>query len=292
MRIQSLSVVVPTVRCVNNCPFCVSRMHDSPYVNQIEKNEKFYGLYRDDYLKRLSFARENGCNTVILTGNGEPLQNRQFLRHFADWNQQLGEKRFKWIDLQTTGVLVGEAMLRFLRNDVGVTTISVSVSDLFDNRNNAAIIGMPSRAVANLDYLCSEVKRYDFNLRISINMLYNIEKWSLKDVWLRLLNLGADQVTFRTLYAAEGTEQAAWIEEHGASAKYIANIVRYVQENGKPLERLPFGAVKYSVKGISTVVDDNCMHQREELSSDYRYLILQPNCKLYSRWDDPASLVF
>ena len=25
---------------------------------------------------------------------------------------------------------------------------------------------------------------------------------------------------------------------------------------------------------------------------EYKYLILRPNCKLYSQWDDPASLIF
>ena len=27
MKIQTLSVVVPTKKCVNNCPFCVSKLH-------------------------------------------------------------------------------------------------------------------------------------------------------------------------------------------------------------------------------------------------------------------------
>lgn len=34
MKIQSLSVVVPNQKCINNCAFCVSKMHTEDYTNQ------------------------------------------------------------------------------------------------------------------------------------------------------------------------------------------------------------------------------------------------------------------
>ena len=57
---------------------------------------------------------------------------------------------------------------------------------------------------------------------------------------------------------------------------------------------LPFGAEKYSINNITTVVDNNCMDDaRERVEPDtYKYLILRPNCKLYSSWDDNGSLIF
>ena len=72
MKIQSLSVVVPNQKCINNCAFCVSKMHTEDYTNQKEGNARFYDLYERDYVKRLEFARDNGCNTAALTGNSEP----------------------------------------------------------------------------------------------------------------------------------------------------------------------------------------------------------------------------
>ena len=83
MNIQSLSIVVPNRRCINNCAFCVSKMHCGEFPNQMDDNGAFYDLYERDYMRRLEFARDNGCNTVMLTGNSEPQQNRQFLQHFA-----------------------------------------------------------------------------------------------------------------------------------------------------------------------------------------------------------------
>ena len=137
MNIQSLSVVVPSAKCINDCAFCVSKMHKEEYKNQLDSNKPFYDLYQKDYLKRLEFARDNGCNTVMLTGNSEPQQNRPFLEKFGLLNEQL-DKPFRWIEIQTTGVLLDDGYLRFLRNHVGVSTISISLSS-FDGEENAKI---------------------------------------------------------------------------------------------------------------------------------------------------------
>jgi 2-iminoacetate synthase ThiH len=74
MKIQSLSVVVPAKKCVNNCPFCVSKMHNEDYENMMYSGNLYYNLYEKDFIRRLDFARDNGCNTVMLTGDCEPLQ--------------------------------------------------------------------------------------------------------------------------------------------------------------------------------------------------------------------------
>lgn len=89
MNIQSLSVVVPNKSCINNCAFCVSKMHCDSYKNQMDDNLPFFDLYLKDYLKRLEFARHNGCNTVMLTGNSEPQQNRKFLTYFGLFMQMM-----------------------------------------------------------------------------------------------------------------------------------------------------------------------------------------------------------
>ena len=91
MVIQSLSVVVPGKKCVNQCDFCVASMREEPYKDQLDENGAFYDLYINDYKKRLEFARDNGCNTVMLTGNCEPQQNRAFLKTFGLLNQSLSK---------------------------------------------------------------------------------------------------------------------------------------------------------------------------------------------------------
>jgi sulfatase maturation enzyme AslB (radical SAM superfamily) len=289
LKIQSLSVVVPNKKCINNCAFCVSKMHTEEYPNMLDGNLPFYDLYQEDYIRRLEFARDNGCNTVMLTGNSEPQQNRMFLQTFGTLNKQLS-KPFRWIEMQTTGVLLDEPYLRFLRNHVWVSTISLSMSS-FDNEINCKYNGTPEKYKVNIEELCRSIKKYDFNLRISINMTDAFNNYSPEEIFRHVKSLGADQATFRILYTSGlDTAQDRWINEHAADKAVIDAVKDYVLKNGRPLEILEFGAIKYSVNEISTVIDDDCMSTIEKES--LKYLILRENCKLYSKWDDKGSLIF
>lgn len=291
MKIQSLSVVVPG-GCPNNCHFCVSKLHPNPYVNQIEKNTRFRDVYRKDYIQKMNFARDNGCNTVILTGNGEPVLNREFLNSFSEWNGQL-DRPFRWIELQTSGVTVDEEKLRWLRNTVGVSTISLSLSSVFDSEDNASYNRTPGNLTVNIDTLCAEIKRYDFTLRLSLNLTDRYEGEEICEIFDRCSDLGANQITFRVLYES-GTDSTIdnWIKDHRCYGNIQERIQKYINQNGNPLERLPFGATRHSVRGMSVVIDSDCMSKAPREEENVKYLILQPNCKLYSRWDDPGSIMF
>lgn len=295
MEVQSLSVCVPG-GCPNNCKFCVSRMHTSPYINQIELNKPFRDLYENDFKRRLQFARDNGCNTIILTGEGEPVMNFHFLRDFAHWNSAI-QSPFRWIEIQTSGVTIDDETLRFLRNTVLVNTISLSLSNVCNSESNREINGTPEKLKVDIDWLCHEIKRYDFNLRLSLNMtdVYENQWGTGAYCFNRLMEkaeeLGANQVTFRKLYVSEeGLPQTKWIKEHGAHDALFKTINDEIRTRGKELEVLPFGAIRYSFKGISLVVDDDCM--AKTVKPVMKYMILRPNCKLYTRWDDPGSLLF
>ena len=57
---------------------------------------------------------------------------------------------------------------------------------------------------------------------------------------------------------------------------------------GKPLGRLPYGATKYSLNGLSVVIDDDCMAKKKDVTADggdtVKYLILQPDCRKIGRF--------
>ena len=292
MNIQSLSVVVPG-RCLNACKFCVSKLHREEYVDQIEKNLRFRDLYERDFMERLQFARDNGCNTLILTGDGEPVVNKEFLNDFASWNAQISAP-FRWIEIQTSGVTLDDEKLRWLRNKVRVTSISLSLSDVFDNGRNQDYNGTPDKIKIDIDQLCSEIKRYDFNLRLSLNLTDHYNAVGVASIFERCAALGADQVTFRVLYDVESSvspEIHQWIKEHRLVASKVAEINDYIRRQGRKLERLPFGSLRYSVQSMSTVLDDDCMSTAEDVDA-IRYLILRANCKLYTKWDDRGSILF
>lgn len=294
MEIQSLSVCVPA-GCPNNCKFCVSKMKGDEYPNHIEKKQAFRGLYKDDYKRRMEFARDNGCNTVILTGQGEPLMNKRFLEDFFEWNENM-RKPFRWIELQTSGVTLvhpdepDQKTLRWLRN-AGVSTVAVSIS-AWDDDTNASYNGTPENMKVNVENLCREVRRYDFNLRLSMNMTCAFEDVSPDEIFRGAQRLGANQVTFRKLYESGiGGVQDTWIRKHKLSDDAWEKITSFVTTKGRKLERMPFGAYKYSLGGISTVMDTDCMSTAKDKEA-LRYLVLRPDCRLYSKWDDKGSLIF
>lgn len=296
MKIQTLSIVVPRPgkKCINNCPFCVSRMRETEYNSANSVN------IGRNLQRRLQFSRDNGCNTMIITGEGEALQNKDFLENLRYYNLGIKDP-FQWIELQTTGVLLDDKNLDFMEK-IGVTTIALSVADIFSDENNNKIIGTPPKGYIKLEKLCKRIKDLGFNLRLSINMISVYDNVSPAVVMRRAKDLGADQVIFREFYTSENdSKENTWIEMNKASDKTMKRFNEYILKYGKALERLPFGAMRYSLDGISTVLDSNCMASNgdelaERLSTDgeetIRYLILRPNGKLYTKWDDKGSLIF
>ena len=255
----------------------------------MDENLPFYDLYEKDYVKRLEFARDNGCNTMMITGDVEPQQNRTFLQRLGSINHTLASP-FRWIEMQTTGVLLDEPYLRFLRNHVGISTISVSLSS-FDSDVNAEYNGTLDKFRVDLRSLCQKIKKYDFNLRLSVNLTDWFSGMASEDFFAQGRDFGADQVTLRILYSSkDSSEQSEWVNAHKCDEDTAAYFAGYVTLNGRMLEKLEYGRTKYSLLGMSIVIDNDCMST--DAKSELKYLILRPNCKLYSKWDDFGSLVF
>ena len=99
-----------------------------------------------------------------------------------------------------------------------------------------------------------------------------------------------------------------WIKENKCGDDVLNYINTYIRLNGVKLERFSFGSLKllllqYSIDEMSVVVDDNCMANTEKhnkLLDEYsmfreesiRYYIIREDGRLYTRWDDLASLIF
>jgi hypothetical protein len=272
-------------------------MHDNNYENKID------GI---QLRKRLKWAVMNGINTCILTGTGECLQNSEFLHNLHDIFDSMNFP-FPNTEIQTTGVMLSrKTPLDFyyefeLLNKLQVNTISLSVFDIFNNDNNLRIIGVAPHLQFNLDELCELIKTQGFNLRLSINMIDIYDKVSSEEILNRCKELGADQVTFRKLYeTGDNSSQSKWVRDNQCvhaitdMREYISGANRgrggIIKGHGKKLHKLPFGAYVYSINGMSTVIDFDCMSKDND--EDLKYVILRENGKLYSQWDDEGSLIF
>lgn len=301
MNIQSISVCVPAKRCINDCKFCCSKMHAADYEDRFTKLNT-YDDYIKDMRKRLEYARQNGCNTCMLTGNNEPQQNKEFLRTFAEINRSLSAP-FLNIEMQTSGAYIDDGMLNFLKNTVGVTTIAISVACISNPEKNIELIQTPDKDL-NISKLAESIKAKNMNLRICLNMNDHMldgcdsmedPEEAVKDIVSRCKYLNADQITCRALWTSEdGTSQAEWINQNVTSLTHdvIKEFKKQVKEDGKYLDTLEYGADRYDFKGFSTVIDEDSMAQSQEKKDSVKYLILRPNGKLYSKWDSKASLIF
>jgi hypothetical protein len=95
------------------------------------------------------------------------------------------------------------------------------------------------------------------------------------------INWKPDQVSFKKLFGADSVASKNYddfIKQFKSCAEY------------KRLELLSLGVWKYDVHGIGVVWNDDCMVSNEHETP--RYLILQPDGRLYTRWDSKASAIF
>jgi hypothetical protein len=314
MNIQTLSIVVPTKGCVNKCKGCVSRMHGNEYENCFDAFQ---------IKKRIKYAVNNNINTCIITGTGEALQNINFLSNLEKIFKEM-DHPFPNVEFQTSGVMLMEKTERIheitnkiitrfpnieLLKRLGVNTISLSIWDIFDSNNNSEIINVSEKLRFNINDLCFFIKQQGFNLRLSLNMTDVYDNKTIHEILRRCKGLLADQVTFRKLYYSgydNDSEQSLWVRKNACVDSVFVNIIKYIKGTpiydkktkkkeftggeGKALYKLPFGATVYSITGMSTVIDDNCMSKNE--SEKLKYIILRENGKLYSQWDDEGSLIF
>lgn len=296
-NVQSLSICVPGKKCINKCKFCVSCMHADDYENQMDENLPFYDLYLKDYVNSMIFAKENDANTMMITGDIEPLQNRHFLQTLALINKfvlpQKGCSPFNWIEIQTSAVGFNEGYARFLRNTVGVRVLSFSLSS-FDNEKNAEIVGMPKNMTVDITAACALAKKYDFVLRLSLNMSKEMLRSVgesmhgeniISKIFEKAQELGANQVTFRKFYADGDNEQSQWIKENKVDDEFFENLHKYVKTKGRLIGKLPYGYDQYSVNGISVVIDEDCMNQEKSQKEASKYFVIRPDCKVYDGWN-------
>ena len=221
--------------------------------------------------------------------------NKKFLEFIGAINYY-SERPFKNIEIQTSGLLLDSEYLDFLMEKVEVKTISLSLSAL-DNGNNYRYNNpVDEKFKLNIDETCKLIKDNNLNLRLSLTLTEYYNRFytedSISNLFKRIQELGADQVTFKTLYESGGDlPEDMWVRKHKAREEVETYITDYIRKNGKVIRTLLTGEFVFSIHGMSVVINKDCMSRRF-LEDTLRYVILKPDGKLYTQWDDPASLLF
>lgn len=304
--IQSLSICCPAKKCINHCETCTARQHDNPYVDKFNGSRCQTFEYWNDVIKRMQYAQDKGCTTVMLTGSVEPQQNRRWLEGLYLAMKSL-PKPFLNIEMQTTGAFIDKDYLLFLKS-MGVTTLAISTFNIFDDEVNRSIEHCADETLKLYD-LCETAKGLGFNIRICVNITDYAFTESFRPQWFmgpdtsirneiqrifaRCSELFADQVTFRKMWSVDGTPEGEWIKKNCGShcEGFLNGINDYVLRNGKLLNVLPYGAARFDCSGLSIVVDTDSM-AKDETNMATKYYIIRENGKMYSSWDSKASLVF
>ena len=225
---------------------------------------------------------------MILTGTAEPQQNLDFIYQLLAYNRLL-RKPFYNITIQTTASGLHVKDIKELA-DAGVTTFALSMSS-FNELTHWEITNTPkNKQILSFGNLFNAVKNNNMNLRVCFNLTNEFINISPSYFFNWAEECEVDQVTFRKIYADGDNEKAKWVKQHEFPLDNFDDIAKYIKTNGTPISRLPYGFIQYSVHGISTVIDDNCMSK--DNIDEIKYAILRPNGHLYSRWDDTGSLIF
>ncbi len=268
-KISSLQISVPLKGCINNCKSCIAKISINPLnfkdYTECENFEK-------EYIEKLKIIKEKGCKNVVITSDkGEPLQNKKFLQEIGNFNKILNN--YFNFEIQTTGVLLNNNNLNFLKN-IGIKIISVSVFDIFNDKNNLDIIDVKEKLIFSLNDICKNIKDTGFILRLSINLINTYNKHTIKQLFNKIEELNPDQVTFKNLwYTEEDNPINNWIKTNKASNDILNKISNYLDINGYKISNY-----KYSFKNKSIWLIDNCMIGN--------YVILRNDANLYRSWID------
>jgi hypothetical protein len=292
MNIHSMSISIPAGHglplCNAACPFCISRL-----TGKAEKWNTGILQWTAKFKNACSFCRNNGVNTLLITGKGEPFINiRDSLSACL-----IAREYFSIIEIQTNGSLCTEENLINLLNK-GLTTLAISISHP-DPEENSRLINL--KEVVDYKKISGIANSLGLIVRVSFNLsrVWDYKNKKIIDWVKEILNDGsvkADQYTFRIIDVPpvaeikDYTKIAGWIRKNKLNDKELDKINRYVQDNGIFIRKLNWGASIYDVNGFSVAIVD-CLQKPTGNDDDIRSVIFMPNAHVYSSWELKGSIL-
>ncbi|TXT54323.1 MAG: putative Radical SAM domain protein [Candidatus Thorarchaeota archaeon] len=272
--IGSLQVTIPA-GCMNDCPFCVYRQHATRFRTEWQSNHE---RWTQEIAKRVRYAASRVA-AIMITSHGEPTININYIRDVMGIINRVAPE-MAHVEIQTSGVGLTEEKLDILY-EAGIRVISLSVPALHEE-DIIRIMRVPAKANYEPLNLVAMIREKGFVLRLSIAMTNWFDDYNIDYIMDLLVNVWKpSQASFKKLYGADNIATKVYDElltEFKSRTRY------------RKLELLALGAWKYDADGIGVVWNDDCMVSEE--TADPRYLILQPDAKLYTRWDTKGSVIF
>lgn len=285
MKTHTFSIVVGTAACNAKCPFCVSKMTQSPASLDLVNVRRFHTACR------IVEQARDGLVSVLLTGKGEPLLFPIGITQYLKWLQ---EYRFPLIDLQTNGILLKSCDDQGYLNKwaaTGLTLVCISITHWEPDHSNSLMgidRGFDFYKAIEVVHKAGLAARLNCTLTKSgCSTLYDVDT---------LINCcrreGIEQLTFREVEVPDyvsGPELGDMTNQVRNYAKKekpvgFANQIRLHLEmkGATKLMELPHGAVIYDDDGQNVCVS-NCLTSTSD-PNDIRQIIFFPDGRIAYDW--------
>lgn len=297
MKIQTFSVIVGDTACNAHCPFCVSKMTPECGVGSD------MGINLKNFRKSCQFAKDSGVSTVLMTGKGEPLLEKNRKNLFLHLSV-LSHYKFPFVEIQTNGTEVmnmSEDELYKL-SDLGVSTFIISCVH-YDREKNRKIY---NKNYPDLEELVDFLHAKYFSVRLSCVMLrdYIGDLDSLLTFVGRCKEWGVEQFTARPVMNAIKVENICgkddrdpekemyrWTEEQRREIQMSEILGHFnFEKPAVKLLELMHGATVYDYNGQNVCLS-NCLTESTSID-EVRQIIFFPDGHLRFSWQYPGAIIF
>lgn len=270
MRATNLSISVPNYGCKKNCPYCISKM-----TGYVEKN--FSHMLRNAE-KVKSIAKQAQVSSVSFTSKGEILDAEESRSAFIQLIKQFKDDFA--CEIQTNGDSLDIKTIQFLYNH-GIDTVAISIDNFID--------------IPKLQPVFEAINYFGMTIRLTVNLLPETYDKHVSVYFDFCKAYNVHQISFRSVTTpsfsevvktAVGKKTYNWIRDNVSNAKtynFLKEYKLYLEDNGRKIRQLPYGAALYNVGNISTTYFEYCI-QDGNSEQDIRSLIFYEDGHLATTW--------
>jgi hypothetical protein len=234
--------------------------------------------------KAKTLAKHANITSVLITGKGEPMLEFDLVMKVID------EFRDFPLELQTNGKLLNE------NPEIKLSTLAVRGLNVL-----AISIDNPNEMIEYAP-LVKKAQELGMLVRFTVNLtdrfkgfaFYNIFEIARRRVEVDQFSIREVTIPTDAIDTEESKNAQEWINKHVPNdfVKRIQfGMKAELEEWGRYLMPLPYGAKLYDLDGVSVTWFDYCVQDSNE-GDDIRSLIYQEDGHMYFTWNSKASRLF
>jgi len=282
MKAQVLNISVPYNGCDKHCPYCVSNMTGIP-----QKEPFALAIMLLKWRKVVKFAEKAGVESILLSGKGEPLLNKDAVFTILNWFKDFP------CELQTNGRFLNsnQDVVTKLRQE-GLDIVAISVDTLAEIKSYTELIrninanNMITRVCLNVSSILTK----------EINYLQKntIEYWEylaehLNKVGVRQLLVRNITIPKNTVSTPLSDQTKEWVTNN-TSTNLFNSLYTAMRCKGRQIRKTIYNIPIFDYNGVSVLFSDYCIEENNE--DIMRSLVFHEDGHVYTLWNSKASILF